>query len=191
MRIWIAAAAGGLTAFMTAAAFEWVWEMAAIACAVMLLAAVILVGRDEASVVADPVITTRPRLPRIAVALLAVVALGAVAVPMAAALATRDSRAAIADGRLGAALQDSRTAERVQPYAATAHLQRALVLEQAGSLSLAATAARAATMAEPTNWRTWFVLARIDARRGETAAAVTALRKARRLNPRSALLGAK
>ena len=190
MRIWIAAAAGGLAAFMTAAAFEWVWEMGAIACAVMLLAAVSLVGRDEAAVVEEPVAPARPRLSRIAVAVLAVVALGAIAVPMVGAIATRDSRDAI-DGRVDAALRDSRTAERVQPYAATAHLQRALVLEQAGSLSGAAAAAKAATAGEPTNWRTWFVLARIDARRGEPAAAVRALRKARRLNPRSAPLGAK
>jgi predicted Zn-dependent protease len=111
-------------------------------------------------------------------------------VPLAGALATRDSRAAAAGGRLGAALQDSRTAERLQPYAATPHLQHALVLEEAGALPGAAAAAKAATADEPTNWRTWFVLARIQARGGETAAAVVALHKARLLNPRSSLLGA-
>jgi cytochrome c-type biogenesis protein CcmH/NrfG len=68
-------------------------------------------------------------------------------------------------------------------------MQQALVLEQAGALADAAAAARAATVDEPTNWRTWFVLARIDARRGETAAAVDAMRRAQRLNPRSPLLG--
>jgi hypothetical protein len=190
LRIWIASAVGGLAAFMTVAAFEWVWEMGAIACAVMVLGAVIVVGREEAVGADDLVAAPRRVLPRVAVALLAAVALAAVAVPMAGALATRESRDAAADGRLGAALQDSRTAQRLQPYAATPDLQRALVLEEGGALPGAAAAARAATVDEPTNWRTWFVLARIDARRGQAADAVKALRVARRLNPRSALLGA-
>jgi O-antigen ligase len=190
VRIWIAAAVGGLAAFMTAAAFEWVWEMGAIACAVMVIGAVIVFGREEPGVVADRSQPSRPFVSRAVFALLAVVALVAVAVPMTGALATRESRDAAADGRLVAALEDSRTAERLQPYAATPSLQRALVLEEAGALPGAAAAAKAATAGEPTNWRTWFVLARIDARRGEAADAVQALRVARRLNPRSALLGA-
>jgi len=189
LRISIAAAVGGLASFMTSAAIEWVWEMGAIACAAMVLGAVILVGREEGALVGDGDERRRPRVPRVVLALLAVAALGAVAVPMAGAMATRDSRNAAADGRLAAALEESRTAERLQPYAATPRLQRALVLEEAGSLAGAATAAKAATAAEPANWRTWFVLARIDARRGEDAAAVAALRRAKRLNPRSPILG--
>ena len=111
---------------------------------------------------------------------------------MAGALATRDSRAAAADGRLAAALRTAAPRERLQPYAATPHLQRALVLEQAGALASAAAAARAATADEPTNWRTWFVLARIDARRGEAARRGRgAAQSARRLNPRSPLLAAR
>jgi len=193
MRIWIAAAVGGLAAFMTAAAFEWVWEMAAIAAAVLVLAAVILSGRDDPADAGerDPAQTARPWSTRVVVALLAVAAMGAVAVPMAGALATRDSRTAAADGQLSAALEESRTAQRLQPYAATPRLQRALVLEAAGSLKAAAAAATAATGEESTNWRTWFVLARIEARRGETAAGLRALRTARQLNPRSPLFGAR
>jgi len=192
MRIWIAAAVGGLATFMTAAAFEWVWEMGAIACVVMALAAVIVAGREDAPRADEPPpAPARSLLPRLGLAALAAVALGAVAVPMAGALATSESRDAAADGRLVAALEDIRTAERVQPYAATPRLQRALVLEEAGDLAAASAAARAAAAEEPTNWRTWFVLARIDARRGEASAAVQSLRKARTLNPRSPLLGGK
>ena len=105
---------------------------------------------------------------------------------MAGALATRDSRDAAAEGNLGAALADAHTAQRLQPYAATPHLQRALVLEQAGALADAAAAARAATADEPTNWRTWFVLARIEARRGHGRGGRAA--QGPRLNPRSPLL---
>jgi Flp pilus assembly protein TadD len=124
-------------------------------------------------------------------AVLAAAALGAIAVPMAGALATRDSRDAAAAGNLAGALEDARAAQRVQPDAATPHLQQALVLEEAGALPDAATAARAATVEEPTNWRTWFVLARINARRGEDAPALSELRKAHRLNPRSPLVAAR
>jgi hypothetical protein len=187
LRLWIAAAAGGLAAFLASAALEWVWEMAAIAAVVLALGAVIVAGRDDVS--AD-VEAPEPRsrvLPRAVLAVLAVAGLGAVAVPMAGALATNASREAAADGRLAAALESSRTAERVQPYAATPRLQRALVLEASGALAGAASAARAATREEPTNWRTWLVLARVEARRGRATPAVRALREARRLNPRSAL----
>ena len=197
LRLWIAAAAGGLAAFLTAAALEWVWEMAAIAVVALLLGAVIVAGRDDGAPrdpgADDPARAADAGAPRgglagrAVLALLAVAGLVAVVVPMAGALATRDSRQAAADGRLTAALQDSRTAERLQPYAATPRLQRALVLERAGSLDAAASAARAATVEEPTNWRTWLVLARIDARRGSSASAIDALREARRLNPRSKL----
>jgi O-Antigen ligase len=236
LRVWIAAAAGGLAAFMTSAAFEWVWEMGAIAVAVMLLAAVIVAGREGSPTPHRDAATRRegepaphrdaaphrdgeptphrdaaphrdgepapaPRrdgsptaalrrgaAPRAVLALLAIAGLAAVLVPLAGALAIRDSRAAAADGRLEAALADSRTAGRVQPYAVTPHLQRALLLESAGALGPAAAAARAATAEEPTNWRTWLVLARVDARRGAGRSAIEALRRARELNPYSTLL---
>lgn len=191
LRTPIAAAVGALAAFMTAAAFEWVWEMGAIACAVMVLGAVILAGRVDEAGADESARRSRIPIPRAALALLAVAALAAIAVPLSGAIATQDSRAAAADGNLTAALKDSRTAERLQPYSATAHLQRALVLELAGDLRRAAVAAGAATADQPTNWRTWFVRARIDAKRGDAKSAVSALRKARRLNPRSPLLGAR
>jgi len=191
IRIWIAAAAGAVATFMTAAAFEWVWEMGAIACAVMVLGAVILCGRADPTGEAAPPLRTRPLLPRVATVPMAVVAIGVVSIPLAGALSTRDSRDAATQGRVTTALEDSRTAGRLQPYAATAHLQQALLLENAGGLPEAAVAATAATEAEPTNWRTWFTLARIDAKLGSVDGALSGLREARRLNPRSPLLGAK
>jgi tetratricopeptide (TPR) repeat protein len=171
---------------MTAAALEWVWQMAAIAAAVMALGAVIVAGREDA-----PAAPARARqvalTPRVVLSVLAVVALAAVLIPLAGTVAIRDSRAAAAAGNLKTALADSRTAERLQPYAATPHLQRALVLEAQGDLVGAAGAARIATDKEPTNWRTWLVRARLDARRGATNAALGELRRARALNPRSVL----
>ena len=59
------------------------------------------------------------------------------------------------------------------------------MLELQGDLTGAVEAARAATEAEPTNWRTWFVLSRVEAKAGNTEASVEAYREARSLNPRS------
>jgi hypothetical protein len=183
LRLWLAAAGGGVAAFMTSAALEWVWELAAIAVAVMLLGAVIVAGRDDVPDAPGP---ARPA-PRVLLGLLAIACLGAVLVPLSAAVSTRESRSAAASGDLTAALRDNSAAERLQPYAATPHLQRALLLEESGALGAAGAAAAKATAEEPTNWRTWLVRARIDARRGAAAPALQELRRARRLNPRSEL----
>lgn len=189
-RLWAAAAAGGVVAFMTAAALEWVWEVAAPACAVVALGAVLVARRgDEARAArSEP---PRPRLPRVAIALLSVLAVGAIGVPMAGALAQEHSRRDAVAGRVVGALESLRTAQRLEPYAATPHLRRALLLEQLGRLSPARASAAAAARDEPTNWRTWLVMARIDAKRGDAAAALAAFRRARRLNRSSPLLGAR
>jgi hypothetical protein len=181
-RLWLAAAAAGLAVFLFAAAVEWVWQLAAIGAAALIMGAVIVAGHEN-----PPADTRAARLPRVALAVLAVAALGAVLVPLAGRLAVRDSQAAAAEGHLGAALQDSLAAQSLQPYAASAHLQEALVLEAAGDLRPAAAAAAVATTDSPTDWTTWLTLARIDARRGATGAALAALRRARELNPLSSL----
>jgi Flp pilus assembly protein TadD len=108
-------------------------------------------------------------------------------VPLAATSFVRQSQEEASEGDVAAALSDARSAQNVEPFAATPHLQEALVLEEAGALTPAAVAARAATERESTNWRTWVVLSRIEARRGRAAPAVAAYRKARSLNPRSEL----
>ena len=186
VRLWIAAAAGGLAAFLFAAAIDWVWQLAAIAAAALVLGAVIVAGRDEAPTEAPRPPRTR-RAPRAVLAILAVAALSAVIVPLAGTLLVHDSQAAAANGNLVTALRDSLAAQKLQPYAATPHLQEALVLEAAGNLGAAAAAARVATTDSPTDWTTWLTLARIDARRGAISAALTELRRARQLNPRSTL----
>jgi hypothetical protein len=202
LRVYLAAALAGVAAFMTSAALEWVWELSAIAAAVLVLAAVIVAGREDAPPAGDGAGAARGRAvlrgadtppgggplgARLAVVVLSLLALAAIAVPLAGALAIRDSQAAAADGRLSAALEDARTAERMQPYAATPHLQRALIFEQAGALDEAVAAAKSATTEEPTNWRTWVVLARLEARRGHYAQGVDAYERAKALNPLSNL----
>jgi tetratricopeptide (TPR) repeat protein len=128
------------------------------------------------------------RLPlRIALAASALVAIVAIAIPLASTSLIRSSESAVRSGDLEAALADARSAENVQPGAATPRLQQALVLELQGSLPAAAAAAEAATERESTNWRTWLVLSRVEAERGRVDAAVAAFRKAKSLNPLSPL----
>ena len=64
------------------------------------------------------------------------------------------------------------------------------MLEEAGQLGPAAAAAKVATADAPTDWTTWLTVARLDARRGATTAAIAELREARALNPRSSLFTA-
>jgi hypothetical protein len=192
-RLWIAAALGGLSAFLAAAALEWVWQLAAIAAAALILGGGIVAG-GEGPLVEDAapgtVASTAARLaPRAALAVLAIAGLGAVLVPLAGTVAVAKSRAAASHGDLATAYRDSVVAERLQPYAETPRLQEALVLEAAGELGAAAAAARAATDRGPTDSDAWLTLARIDARRGATRAAVAELRRARLLAPGSTLFG--
>jgi hypothetical protein len=197
LRLWLAAAAAGLAAFLVSAAFEWVWQLAAIAATALLLGAVLVAGADDPPARArarrnagtEPAQSARrgELLTRVILSAGAVAAIAAISLPLAGALAIRRSQADASRGDLGAALADARSAERLEPYAATPHLQEALVREAAGQLSQAASAARVATSDAPTDWTTWLTLARIDARRGAFAEALAALQRARELNPRSSL----
>jgi tetratricopeptide (TPR) repeat protein len=127
------------------------------------------------------------RNPRLALGGLAVAGLIAIAIPMASASAIRDSQAEVRAQDLPAALDQAHSALDIQPYAATASLQEALVLELQGDLEAARLAAVEATQDEPTNWRTWLVLSRLEAKLGNAEASVDSYREARSLNPRSVL----
>jgi hypothetical protein len=184
----LAAATAGAAAFAVAAAADWVWELTVVTVAFLLLAAAI-VGPDARGGAQGP--PSRERRGRIATAaVLSVLALGslvAIAIPMAGTTSVRESWSAAEQAALTDALGKARTAQSIQPYAATPKLQEAMVLELNGDLGAAATAARAATRDEPTNWRTWLVRSRLEAQRGNAQQAVNSYREARSLNPRSIL----
>jgi hypothetical protein len=193
LRVWLAGASASFAVFLFSAAVEWAWQLAAIAATVLILGAVIVAGRCEPSdAVLSPAAPTPGErhtrglaariLPRAGLAVLALAALAAVLVPLTGQLAVRASQAAVTEGNLSAALTDSLEAQRAQPYSESAHLQEALVLEAAGALGPAAAAARVATTDSPTDWTTWLTLARIDARRGATRAALAELGRVRQLN---------
>jgi hypothetical protein len=178
-----AAATAACAAFLIFVAVDWAWELSVLPVAFVLLGAVAVSRRARKS-------SSRPRVQpvlRWGSVGLAVLALVAIVIPLAGTTAVRDSHRDVADRQLSPALRAASNAVDVQPGAGTPRLQRALVLELQGDLSGAAGAATAATRKEPTNWRTWFVLSRLEAKRGHGKASVRAYRKAKSLNPRSRL----
>lgn len=185
----LAAATAALVGFCVCASIEWAWQMTVLPAAAMLLAAVAVAGRAERPLRArTDALPVGPRPPqRVGLALLAVAALVAIGLPTAAAGDLRDSQRRAAGGDLQGAFDSARSAAALQPAAASPHLQKALVLERAGELDRALVEAREATTAEATNWRTWLVRSRLEARTGAADAALASYTRARRLNPRSSL----
>ncbi|MGH3427196.1 MAG: O-antigen ligase family protein, partial [Mycobacteriales bacterium] len=151
----LAAALAGCTAFFLTAAVDWMWQLPVLSVAMLLLAATLVAAEkrpdgEEGAGMSPPL--------RLATAGLALAAIVAIAIPLASTSFVRRSEANARAGDLPAALKAARTAQNVQPDAASPRLQEALVLEAQRDFPAAAEAARAATEREPTNWRTWLVL---------------------------------
>ncbi len=194
-----AAVAAAIAAFIVGAGFDWLWQVPVLPVAVLLLAAAVLaparasvtVGRGaDGDSAGAPARRRWPRaLPGLAlravIVAVAVGALVAIGIPLAGTVAVRASQAAVRDHNAPLALREAATAVSVQSDSASARLQEALVLEQAGNDAAAAVQATQATAAEPDNWQTWLVLSRIEAERGRPRVALADYRRARSLNPRS------
>jgi hypothetical protein len=177
-RVWIAAALAGCAAFAFAAAIDWAWELTVLPVAFLLLFAGII-GRSD--------VPATGWAQRLALGGLALAGIVAIAIPMAGAAAVLDSKEKVDGGDFAGALEEAEAAESIQPYAATANLQKALVLELLGDFEGAEAAALTATENEPTNWRTWLVLSRVQHELGDTEGSVESYRRARFFNPRSTL----
>jgi len=180
----LAAALAGCVAFCLTATFDWMWQIPVIPVALLLLASTLVIGAGHGDGLFHQGLG--PPL-RLAFGILAIVAIAAIAIPLASTTLVRKSEADARDGNLSAALTTARSAQNVQPDAATPRLQEALLLEQMGEFGSAAAAAREATKREPTNWRTWLVLSRIEAEFGRAGASLAAYRRARSLNPEFSL----
>jgi hypothetical protein len=180
----LASAVAACTAFCLAAAFDWVWQIPVLPVALLLVAAPLV----KSTFRSDRGGRTGLELPlRAGLALLSVAAIAAVAIPLASSSLLRQSEAHARADDLAAALKDARSAQNVQPGAAAPRLQQALILEATGDFAPAAAAARAAAEREPTNWRNWLALSRIEAQQGQVAAAARHYLEAKSLNPHSAL----
>jgi hypothetical protein len=179
----VAVAAGGTAAFLAwavTASVDWMWESTAVT------AAGLSAGVMAANIGGRAFEPIRASV-RGGAAVLILLAL-AIQLPLLAATErVRDSQRAVTAGNFPRAVENATTAVEAEPWAATPLLQRALVLEATGNLAEASTDARAAADREPTNWRVWLTLARIEAERGHVTRALRAGGRARRLNPKSRL----
>jgi tetratricopeptide (TPR) repeat protein len=188
LRAGLAAATAGCTAFVAAAAVDWLWELGAIPLVFFALAAIACAGGVEARRAGESTgydhFWPRNR-GRIALVALSLVGIGVLVQPLWGGIELERSYDAEADGRSADALSDARDALSIQPYSASAHLQEAVLLEDRGQLDQATDAAKEATDEEPTNWLPWYVLARIEARAGDQGRADAHWRMSRSLNPRS------
>jgi O-antigen ligase len=187
----LAAAVASCVGFVVAAALDWTWELPVLPVAFLLLAAAI-VGPLPASWgstgSAPPEPRTVSRLwsrPRAGMVVLAILALVAITVPYLGTRLVRESQAQLQSGESDPALRSAQAARDVEPFAATPSSQRALVLAQSGDLNRAVDAAREATRDESTNYRTWLLLAALEAERGRAAEAVDAYDSAYERNPNS------
>jgi hypothetical protein len=185
----LAAAVGACFVFAAAAAVDWVWQLAVMPAAFLVLVAVAVggVGTRTAAVTtaAGPSTQTWRRFaPAILTAGLGLIALLAIAIPLASDSAVEQSRQQVADSDLNAGLDSARNAVAIEPFAATPRLQEATTLELMGRIDEAVAAAREATTKEPTNWRPWLVLSRLEAKAGDVKGALDAYTEAQSLFPR-------
>ena len=125
-------------AYLVAAGVDWMWEVTAVSALFLVLA-----GAAGAATLHDAAPLRRPA--RWALAAVALVCAAVMLPGMLAASELQRSSRAVARGDLPAAAAAARDAERTSPWAASPHLQLALIDEQAGDLG----AARAASCWRP------------------------------------------
>src|SRR4029077_16239263 len=120
----LAAVLAGCLAFVLTAAFDWVWEVAVVPIAFLLLASALISAGEHRRE------GTLPRFARSAAVPLSLAAMVAIAIPLAAASSLQQSQAAVRSGNYAQALSDARKAQLAEPFAAAYPLQEALVLER-------------------------------------------------------------
>lgn len=194
----LAAATAGVATYCTSAAYEWLWQLGAVTVLMLILAAVGIAGEDGGfaaetksdvkSSASKAWLGHRRSLPaRILLLLGACAALVAVSLPLAEAQDLARSQTAYTRGHFATAMADARSALSVQPYATSALLQEALVLEKTADYVAAREAAVKATQDEPENWQPWAILSRIESELGNGRAALADFARARKLDPKGSL----
>lgn len=178
-----------LLAFLVSASFDWVWQLAVLPAAFLLLAAAVLAPASRPVWVRSGAMEAAPWRAgagailrqvwlRAGLVVTSVACLAAIGIPLATVSAVRQSQAAVAAGNTSAALADARSAARLEPGAASAQLQVALVLELQRNFPAALAAARVATRDEPQNWSGWLVLSRLQAESGQVNASIASYGRA-------------
>jgi O-Antigen ligase len=178
----VAGAGAGIAAFLTGSAFDWFWEVTALAAlTLVLLGALMAATREHAE---EPAGRRRPLPWRLGIAAICVVG-ALVQVPgLVGTSEVRRSQRAIAAGDLTGARSHADQAIDTMPWAGTPFLQRALVDERAGAFGAARKALHLAIERDPYDWRLPLVLARVEAKSGRVEAALKAYARAKSLRPK-------
>jgi O-Antigen ligase/Tetratricopeptide repeat len=181
-------------AFAVSAGFDWMWELTIVSVVGFTLLG-LLAGPATAAGRAPRLVRgfaeARPTIRRFAFGAAAVfvgwLVICAQALPYLAQIKVTDSQNAVQSGNAEEAVDAAASARNIQPWAASPHLQLALVYEAAGDQASALEAIDEAIERDPLDWRLWLVAARVEIKRGEVAEGRERLRRAAELNPRSPL----
>ncbi|MEA2478531.1 MAG: hypothetical protein QOJ07_453, partial [Thermoleophilaceae bacterium] len=191
VRAALVAIGAGAVAWTLGAATDWLWEMPAVT--VLFVALVALAAsarRDQAAPALPepaPVAAKRGRaIGGLATAAWIFVVVQAVA--LTAAWELQRSETALAQGQSQKAQDAAEVARTVEPWAADPYQQLALVRLSFAADAKTVALARQAVDREPTNWRTWLVLVRVEAAAGRLGDATRQLPVVRRLAKGSALI---
>jgi hypothetical protein len=181
----VAGAAACGIAFLAAASFDWVWQLASVAC----------VGLGMLGVALGALRSRRKSTPRrivivrSAFALVALVALAPQVLALATGIHLQNSQAADAGGNTGRARAEALAAEGLEPWASGPYLQLALIDQQELHFTAARAEISAALARSKQDWRLWLAAAQIDTYRGKPAAAHRDFARARALYPRLPIAG--
>jgi hypothetical protein len=180
----VAAAAACGIAFFTAAAYDWVWQLAGIA-----VAGVGMLGFALGALPGQ----RASRLGRVGVlrpvlALVAVAAIVPQYVVLAAGSHLRNSQNAFNAGDGSRARSEALAAKAIEPWAASPYLQLGFVAEAEHHYTEAANWGHEAIQRSRRDWTLWAAAANFDIRRGKIRLARRELAEARRLNPNSTVL---
>jgi tetratricopeptide (TPR) repeat protein len=180
---YVAALASVAIAFFVAAAYDWVWQLSAVA----------VVGVGSLGV-ALGTLPSRPSLARRRVgflrsmlALLAVAAIVPQVVVLAEGIHMNDSRAAAAVGNPTRAEAEALAAKAVEPWATSPYIQLAQLAAGERQYADAHRWIGLAIDRSPQNWVVWYVASEIDKDRGRIRTASREYERARALNPRTFL----
>jgi len=176
-----------LLGFLVFAAFDWIWQVAVLPAAFLLVAAALLAPMRQGETRKQGRGRITQGAIRVCAVAVGIASLAAIAFPLATSNALAQSQAAASIGNTQAALADAQQAVQLEPSSAATHLQVALVLELDRDYPAAVAEARMAVHDEPANWSNWLTLSRLEAEDGHARASVTAYDEARDLNPHSSL----
>lgn len=188
----IAALTAVMIAFLLEAGVDWMWEETAVS-VVAFVALGLLVGpatrfdgRRGRRLLPATARKSRTAL-RAAAVILTLVLAALQAIPLLSQSEIERSRGAVGRGDAQEALDAAAAAQRLEPWAASPYLQRALVEEKVGNLKAADRSIRGAIERDRTDWRLWLAASRIQTKLGDFQAAQQSYRRAASLNPRSFL----